>query len=164
MHLVKEGEELSSQSVKDLRQFSTFYVADRLYGIEVTEVQEVTRPMPITKIRLAPDFVKGLINLRGQISTAIGLQELFLLNDTEGVEKMTVVCRFDGNLLSFLVDRIGDVIEVSRRDFEAAPDTVEPKIRSFMEGVYKTSGSLLSVISVEKIYNELNKENQSARD
>jgi len=140
-------------------QFSTFYIADRLYGIEVTQVQEVTRPMPMTLIRLAPSFIKGLINLRGQIATAIGLRELFGMADNDSKEKMTVVCRVDGSLLSLLVDRIGDVMEMEHTSFEPSPDTVDPKMRRFMDGVYKTPQSIMSVISVEKIYRELNLQN-----
>lgn len=139
------------------RQFSTFYIADRLYGIDVTQVQEVTRPMQLTMIRLAPHFIKGLINLRGQIATAIGLRELFGLSGGENEEKMTVVCRIDGSLLSLLVDRIGDVMEVSGEAFEPPPDTLDPSIRRFMSGVYKTPNSILSVITVDSIYQELNK-------
>lgn len=137
-------------------QFSTFYIGDRLYGIDVTQVQEVTRPMPLTVIRLAPAFIKGLINLRGQIATAIGLRELFGIGSDAGEEKMTVVCRVDGSLLSLLVDRIGDVMELDSRSFEPAPDTIDPTVRRYMEGVYKTPGSIMSVISVENIYKELN--------
>ncbi len=139
------------------RQYSTFYLSDRLYGIDVTQVQEVTRPMPLTLIRLAPAFIKGLINLRGQIATAIGLRELFGLPADHQDEKMTVVCRVDGNLLSLLVDRIGDVVEVSQSEYEPSPDTLEQPIKKFMDGVYKTQGSILSVISVDSIQRELNK-------
>jgi len=139
------------------RQFSTFYVADRLYGIDVTEVQEVARPLKITPIHLAPEYVLGLINLRGQISTAIGLQQLFELKDISDEEKMSIVCRCDGALVSLLIDQIGDVVEVSDESFEAVPLTVEPSTRRFLKGVYKTSDSILSVIEINKITNFLAK-------
>ena len=137
-------------------QFSTFFLGERLYGIDVMQVQEVTKPMPVTQIRLAPAYVEGLINLRGQIATAIGLRELFGLNAGEKTEKMTVVCKSDGNLYSLLVDRIGDVIEVSSANFEEPPDTLSPCIRQFMVGVYKTEGPIMSVIGVDKIFKKLN--------
>lgn len=133
------------------RQFSTFYVADRLYGIEVTQVQEVTRPLPITRIHLAPAHVKGLINLRGQIATAIGLRELFGLPMEGASEKMSVVCRLDGALLAFLVDRIGDVIEVPQASFELPPETVAESVRRFMQGVYKLPDSILSVVDINNL-------------
>ncbi len=139
------------------KQFATFYLCDRLYGIDVMQVQEVTKPLPVTVIRRAPDYVKGLINLRGQIATAIGLRELFGLDASTTQESMTVVCKSDGNLISFLVDRIGDVIEVPESEFENTPDIVDPKIKKFMKGVYKSEGAILSVIGIESISLELNK-------
>lgn len=140
------------------KQFSTFYIADRLYGLDVTAVQEVTRTLPVTKVPLAPSFVHGLINLRGQIATAINLKELFELNNkTITDEPMNVVCKGEGLLLSLLVDQIGDVVEVDESFFEATPDTIEPSVGQFMVGVYKITGSLLSILDVTKIVEVLQK-------
>ena len=142
------------------RQFSTFLVSDRLYGIDVMSVQEITKLISATKVPLAPSFVHGLINLRGQIATAVGLRELFELSDTtsaNSIEPMNVVCKGEGMLLSLLVDQIGDVIEVDEKNFEATPDTITPSVGRFMQGVYKIPGSLLSIIDVKKIVDVLNK-------
>lgn len=133
------------------KQFATFYVANRLYGIEVTEVQEIAKPLPVTPIHTAPRYVLGLINLRGQIATAIGLQELFELKDESTQQKMSVVCRCEGALLSLMVDQIGDVIEVSDDSYETVPPTVEDTTSRFLKGVYKTPDSILSVIEISKI-------------
>jgi purine-binding chemotaxis protein CheW len=139
------------------KQFSTFMIDGRLYGIDVMKVQEVTKPLQVTHMQTAPKFIKGLINLRGQIATAIGLRELFGLNDSSSGEKMTVVCKIEDVLLSLLVDNIGDVIEVSEQSFEPTPQTVSPGIRSFMQGVYKTEEGILSVICMDSILKELDK-------
>lgn len=139
------------------KQFSTFYVADRLYGIDVTQVQEIAKPLPLTPIHLAPNYVSGLINLRGQIATAIGLRALFDLEPDQQTDKMSVVCKCEGTLLSLLVDRIGDVIEVQDSDFEPVPPTVDESTRRFMKGVYKTEDALLSVIEINKITSFLTK-------
>ena len=133
------------------RQFSTFYIADRMYGIDVMRVQEITRALPMARIPLAPHFVHGLINLRGQISTAIGLRELFEIKEATPPEQMNVVCKLNEVLASFLVDRIGDVMELESKDFEPAPETIPEGIRKFVEGVYKTPGTLLSVINVDRV-------------
>lgn len=133
------------------RQFSTFYVAGRLYGIDVMKVQEITRSLTITRVPLAPKFVHGLINLRGQISTAVGLRELFEIPTEGTVAQMNVVCRIDEMLVSFLVDQIGDVMELESDIYESAPDTIPDQIRKFLEGVYKIPGELLSIVNVERI-------------
>ncbi len=133
------------------RQFSTFFISDRMYGIDVMRVQEITRALPMAKIPLAPHYVHGLINLRGQISTAIGLRELFEIKEKAVDEQMNVVCKLNEVLVSFLVDRIGDVVELESKDFELAPETIPEGIRRFVEGVYKIPGNLLSVIDVDKV-------------
>lgn len=144
-------------SKKLSKQFSTFMIDGRLYGIDVMKVQEVTKPLTVTQMRTAPSFIKGLINLRGQIATAIGLRELFSLSLDHSVEKMTVVCRVEDVLLSLLVDNIGDVVEVNDAQFESSPQTIPANIRAFMEGVYKTDNTILSIINLESILIELDK-------
>ncbi len=145
------------ESHKKTRQFSTFTIDGRLYGIDVMKVQEVTKPLEVTLMRTAPPFIKGLINLRGQIATAIGLRELFGLSHDPSVQKMTVVCKVEDILISLLVDNIGDVVEVSEKEFEATPLSIPANIRSFMQGVYKTDTAILSIINLEVILKELDR-------
>ena len=152
----KKQTELELSRVKSSIQFSTFIISGRLYGIEVSSVQEVTKSLPITQVPLAPSFIYGLINLRGQIATAVSLRDLFELTDAPPSEFMNVVCRQDGVLISLLVDQIGDVIELDHSSFEQTPETVTPKVAKFMEGVYKIPGSLLSVIEVKRVLSVLN--------
>ncbi|MES2614107.1 MAG: chemotaxis protein CheW [Bdellovibrionota bacterium] len=145
-----------AKSTQQRSQFSTFIVANRLYGIEVTRVQEVVRSMVMTPIPLAPEYVRGLINLRGQVATAIGLRQLFGLENSSAEEFVNVVCKVDGSLISLQVDEIGDVIEVSQADYEQTPSTIPEEIRRFMTGIYKISDALLSTIDVEYISKFLN--------
>jgi purine-binding chemotaxis protein CheW len=143
-------------SKNESKQYSTFFIGDRLFGIDVMQVQEVTNPLPVTHIPLAPTFVKGLINLRGQLATTIELRKLFDLKDSPPQNSMNVVCRHDGVLLSLLVDKIGDVVEVEEENFESSPDTISENVRKFMQGVYKNPGQLLSILEVPKITQFLN--------
>lgn len=137
-------------------QFSTFVVAGRLYGIDVTKVQEVVKPMTMTRIPLAESYVRGLINLRGQVATAIGLRELFGLTAGSPTDPMNVVCRCNGNLISLLVDDIGDVIEVDLAAYEATPKTIPDSVRKYMDGVYKLKDSLLSVLDSDRLFKSVN--------
>jgi purine-binding chemotaxis protein CheW len=139
------------------RQFSTFYINDLLYGIDVMKVQEITKALPMTRVPLAQSYVKGLINLRGQISTAIQLSDLFKLDQKSQEEQMNVVCKIADILVSFLVDRIGDVMELENEQFEPAPDTMPESVRKYLEGVYKIPGNLLSVIDVDQIVESITK-------
>lgn len=152
------GERQLNEDVRgsERRQFSTFQVAGRLYGIDVTRVQEVVKPMTMTRIPLAPPYIRGLINLRGQVATAVGMRELLGVNSEEQEPLMNVVCKCEGNLVSLLVDEIGDVIEVSQIQFEKSPPTIPDAVRRFMAGVYKGNGYLLSIIDIDLVTRHLN--------
>lgn len=140
------------------KQFSTFYIADRLYGIDVMKVQEITKELAMTDVPSAPIYVYGLINLRGQIATAIGLREMFGVQEGDSITKMNVICNVDGLLLSLLVDRIGDVVEVEENSFEPPPQTLPQSIKRFMSGIYKTPGALLSILDINKVSEAIIKE------
>lgn len=140
-------------------QYSTFFIADRMYGIDVQQVQEVTSALSVTSVPLAPGFVRGVINLRGQISTAISLKEFFKISSEVKQDAMHVVCNVDGNLVSFIVDRVGDVMELKGDDFESAPDTIPSEIKGFLSGVYKLPKDLMSVLDIRKIWNQINQGN-----
>lgn len=137
-------------------QACTFYLEDRMYALDVQEVQEVTKSLPITPIPLAPSYVKGLINLRGQIAVSIDLREMFGLPKME-VNEFTnnIVCRTDGILMAFPVDRVGEVVYNDYNNFESTPETVTPKIAQFMKGVFKSQHDILSMLDIETIIKSL---------
>jgi purine-binding chemotaxis protein CheW len=138
-------------------QFSTFWVDERLYGVNIQMVQEITKSMNVTDVPLAPNYIKGLINLRGQIATAVGLKELFELPTSDKESgKINVVCKSESYLISLVVDEVGDVLELEDQQFEMTPETVSPKVSRFMTGVYKLPNNLLSVIDIKKIIDFLN--------
>ncbi len=141
---------------KTSTQYSTFWIGGRLYGIDVTQVQEVVRTMPLTRIPTSPVHIRGLINLRGQVATAIGLRELFSIADPTSAEFMNVVCRVESALLALQVEEIGDVVEVALDHFEDVPSTVPASTRRFLLGIYKMPKDLLSIIDVSQILHFLN--------
>jgi purine-binding chemotaxis protein CheW len=145
-------------------QLTTFYIDKNLYGIEVMSIQEVTGNPKIVPVPLSPSFVLGMINLRGQIATALGLRTLFGHAEELGKEKMSVVCKVDGNLVSLIVDSIGEVVEVENKQFESPPETIPVRTRKFLGGICKMEGQLLSVIDLGKLFKELSHSNQSAEN
>lgn len=147
-------EAVSLQGVKE--QYTTFSINERLYGIDVMKVQEVTRALPMTPVPMAPTYVCGLINLRGQIATAVSLRRLFGIVGEPPKEEMNVVCRIDGLLFSFLVDWIGDVTEVDPQARESAPATVDSEVRRFIDGICRVQGNLLSIVNIDRISEAIN--------
>lgn len=136
-------------------QFSTFYVDNLFLGINVQQVQEVIRYQAMTRVLLAPEAIRGLINLRGQIVTAIDMRLCLGLSPRPSQElPMNVVVRDGDNAVSLLVDRIGDVLEVDEELFEAPPSTVRASIRGLITGAYKLPGRLLLVLDTERAISE----------
>jgi purine-binding chemotaxis protein CheW len=132
-------------------QLATFRLDGDLYGVEVEHVQEVLRTQQLTRVPLAPAAVAGLINLRGQVVTAIELRErLGRPPRPEGTDAVVIVVRLHGEAVSLLVDSIADVVDVDASDFEAPPDTLEGQARGLIRGAYKLDGKLLLAFDVQK--------------
>ena len=132
-------------------QLATFWLDGDLFGVEVEHVQEVLRSQSITRVPLAPSAVAGLINLRGQVVTAIELRErLGRKPRPEGQEAVVIVVRLHGEAVSLLVDSIADVVDVDVRDFEAPPDTLDGAGRELIRGAYKLAGQLLLALDVNR--------------
>lgn len=135
------------------RQLCTFFLEERFFGIEVERVQEVIRYQTVTPVPLAPAVVRGLINLRGQIVTAIDLRRLLQVEDrTDERLPINIVMHARQGIFSLLVDRIGDVLEVDEDSFEHPPDTLDGIARELIRGAYKLQGRLLLVLNVAKLF------------
>ena len=141
----------TAPAVPATSQLATFWLDGDLYGVEVEHVQEVLRSQGITRVPLAPPAVAGLINLRGQVVTAIELRErLGRPPRPEGTDAVVIVVRLHGEAVSLLVDSIADVVDVDVRDFEAPPDTLDGNVRELIRGAYKLSGQLLLALDVNR--------------
>ena len=138
--------------MKDEKQYCTFYLNKHFFGIDVLDVQEVFRYQEMTTVHLAPPVVSGLINLRGQIITAIDLRRrLGLPVRLDGEKPMNVVVRTDEEVVSLLVDEIGDVLEVSEDKFEPPLGTITAAMRDLIKGVYKLEENLLLILDTAKV-------------
>lgn len=132
-------------------QYSTFYVGDLFFGVEVVKVQEVLRYQEMTKVPLAPDVVQGLINLRGQIVTALDMRHrLGLAARPADSTPMNLVLRSDEGAVSLLVDEIGDVLEVEADSYERVPETLPAEQKQLIAGVCKLDERLLLVLDTER--------------
>lgn len=131
------------------RQFCTFYLENFMFGIEVQTIQEVIRYQAMTPVPLAPAAVRGLINLRGQIVTAIDLRTRLGLPARGGeILPTNVIVRTPDGAVSLLVDEIGDVVEVDTDLYERPPETLDRAARELVAGVYKLETRLLLILDV----------------
>ncbi|MCI0459904.1 MAG: chemotaxis protein CheW [Gemmataceae bacterium] len=138
----------------DEHQYCTFYVEGHYFGLDVLKVQEIIRYQAMTRVPLAPPVVRGLINLRGQIVTAIDLRRRLELPDRPAEqEPVNVVVQTDDGAVSLLVDEIGDVLQVSETAFEQPPETLRGTARALIRGVYKLPDRLLLILDPERTVN-----------
>ena len=132
-------------------QFATFFLNGYLFGIEVLQVQEVLRSTSMTRVPLGPNGVEGLINLRGQIVTAIDLRTRLGFPPRGSDESaMNMVVRSDDGAVSLLVDEIGDVVDVEADAFERPPDNIDATTRDLVTGIFKLKDRLLLVLDTKK--------------
>jgi purine-binding chemotaxis protein CheW len=137
---IKGGEETS--------QFVTFFFHEHFFGLPIEEVIEINRALETTPVPLAPKYVSGVVNLRGQILTAVHLgHRIGLESPEEGDTSYNNV--ITGNReepISLLVERIGDVMSVPRNSVEPPPDLIEGVDAKFVSRVCKLPGQLLLIL------------------
>jgi purine-binding chemotaxis protein CheW len=133
------------------QQLCTFSVENYTFAVEVHKVQEVLRSQVMTRVPRAPWVVRGLINLRGRIVTAIDLRRRLGLPDAPAsVSPMSVILRTEQGVVSLLVDRIGDVRETRSDLFEPPPATLGDLGRELIRGVYKLPDRLLILLDADQ--------------
>jgi purine-binding chemotaxis protein CheW len=138
-------------------QFATFYVDGLFFGVDVLDVQEVLRFQEMTKVPLAAPTIQGLINLRGQIVTAIDMRRRLALRlRPAGEIPMNVVIRAEEGAVSLLVDEIGDVLDVAEEMREPVPENIPRRQRELLAGVAKldpSSGAsrLLLILNTQRL-------------
>jgi len=138
--------------MSEKKQFCTFFLGERMLGVEVLKIQEVIRFQEVTEVPLAPPVIRGLLNLRGSIVTTIDLRRRFGMPALEGdTQPANVVSQTPTGLVSLLVDRIGDVVEVDDATFEEPPATLRDEARKLIDGVHQLPSGLLLILNVERV-------------
>ncbi|AFY33869.1 chemotaxis protein CheW [Calothrix sp. PCC 7507] len=142
------------------QQICTFFLKGVYFGIDVRHVQEVIRPQTITRIPLAPPDICGLINLRGQIITVIDLQRRLEMSEpqtqsniklVDEAQGFNIIVSFEDEVVSLLVDNVGDVLEFPENTFQLPPTTLKGKMRLMLAGAYPLPDGFLLVLDAEKI-------------
>lgn len=131
--------------------YCTFIVDRFFFGVPVDHIQEVVRHQDMSCVPLAPNEVSGLINLRGQIVTAIDLRRRLHLPPAKGDRKaMNVLIKTPEGAVSLLVDQIEDVLEVPAEGVERPPETLQGEVRTLITGACKLKDRLLLLLDTQK--------------
>lgn len=133
-------------------QYCTFELGPLLLGVEARSVQEVLRLQPITPVPLAPSFVRGLMNLRGQIVLVVDLcKRMGEPQSPDAVRPINVLTRTPSGLVSLLADRIGDVLDVEPDQFDPVPDTLQGPAREVLTGALRLPDRLLLLLDPQRV-------------
>jgi purine-binding chemotaxis protein CheW len=143
---------MTEQNNQPPRQLVTFKTGDYAFGIDVLEVQEVLKHQQMTFVPLAPEEIRGLINLRGHIVTAIGMRErLHLETSVEEAEQMNLIVSLKEGSASLVVDSVGDVITLDPNRYKPRPRALKAPLKEMVIGVYESDKGLLLHIAPEVV-------------
>lgn len=146
---MKEPSQTRSKKIVEL---ATFYIGDALCGMDILKVQEINKLMRMTKVPQAPDYVLGILNLRGQIVTIIDLRKKLGLGETDiNLDPRNIIVNAAGGHVGLLVMKIGDVVEADMDKLEPPPANMRGIQGEFFTGVYKTQTSLIGILDIEKV-------------
>ena len=137
---------------KSIIELITFYVGDALCGMDILKVQEINKLMEMTKVPQAPDYMIGILNLRGQIVTIIDLGQKLGLGIAEvSNESRNIIVNAPGEHIGLLVTRISDVVMADPDKIEPAPANMSGVQGGFFIGVYKTENKLIGILDVREV-------------
>jgi len=137
-------------------QVIVFKLGNEKYGVEISQVREIIRPAQITRIPNTPDFIEGVINLRGQITTIINLRKRFgLENKPIDNDTRIIVVEHNNSVIGMMVDSVSEVKYLSEREVESLPPIVTSRNESsFLKGVGKLPDGLMVLIDLNKVLRE----------
>ena len=134
------------------REVCTFEIAGQTFGVDALDVQEIMPPQRVTRVPLAPPGVAGLLNVRGELVTALDLRHaLELPARAASVDPMNIVLRTGEGLVSLLVDAVGEVMPVAESACEVAPPTLPAPARALTEAVVKLNGRLMLRLNTQAV-------------
>ncbi len=144
--------EIKTEAEMNVVELATFYVGDALCGMNILQIQEINKLMMMTKVPQAPDFVLGILNLRGQIVTVIDLGKKLGMGETDmSLELRNVIVNSTGSSVGLLVKKIGDVVAVNLTNKEQPPANMSGIQGKFFTGVYKKENGLIGILDINKV-------------
>jgi purine-binding chemotaxis protein CheW len=142
---------------EELLQLVSFNIGDEEYGVDILRVQEINRMLEVTRVPNSPEYVEGVINLRGKVIPIIDLRQRFGM-ERRPHDKSTriVVVELSGKTLGFVVDAVREVLRIPRSVTEPPPEMVGGTRQEYITGVGKLDDRLLILLDLDKILNTRN--------
>jgi len=149
--------EMTKDNSSEDIEFATFYVGGALCGIDILNIQEINKNFEITKVPQAPDYIEGILNLRGRIVTIIDLGKklgLEPVNKGQKKDNRNIIVNSDEEHIGLLVDAISDVVLTKKSTIESAPSNIGNVKGKFFQGVLKTETQLIGILDIDEVLKE----------
>ncbi len=133
-------------------KFLSFFLADEEYGIEILKVQEIIGMMAVTRVPRTPDFVRGVINLRGKVIPIIDLRLKFCMEPMEQTdETCIIVVKTEGVEIGLVVDRVSEVLDIAAKDVDETPSFGIDLDTDFILGIGKSGAKVKILLDIDKV-------------
>jgi len=151
---------MENEPVKEkIRQLVGFIIGKELFGVDILMVQEIIRSAQVIPVPNSPDFIEGIINLRGSIITVIELRKRLNLIEREGKgnrneseDTWILILDIGGRVTGFIVDKVTEVLKIGESTIEQPPDLVVAGLkRHYIQGVCKIDANLLILLDFDNI-------------
>lgn len=145
----------AENSNDEIVQWVTFRLDNEKYGIRVMQVQEVLRMTEIAPVPGAPDYVLGIINLRGNVVTVIDSRKRFGLSEAEADDSTRIVIiEAEKHVVGILVDSVAEVVDLQTSEIDAAPNVGNDESSKYIQGVSSREKELLILVDVNKLLSD----------
>ena len=136
-------------------KYLTFFLAGEEYGLEILKVHEIIGIMPITRVPRTPEFVLGVINLRGKVIPIMDLRAKFGMEAAEhAAEACIIVVQLRGVQIGVFVDRVSEVLDIAEQDIEDAPSFSADIDTDYLLGIAKTNGRVKLLLDIDRVLSQ----------
>lgn len=151
---VAAEEEMTAIKIEEFLQFVTFEMEGEEFAVDVLRVQEIIRPAEVTDLPHCPDFLDGLINLRGKVILIINLRKRFNYPQVEPKsENRVIVVDIDGEIIGLYVDEVSEILRISPDVVEPIPVVENKTEKEYLSGMAQIDDRIVVIIDVDKILN-----------
>jgi len=150
-----EHREVRTTYFRDDQQYLIFNLADEYYGVDILKVQEIKGYTTVTRIPNTPDFLKGVLNLRGTIVPIVDLRMKFGMGVTEPTAfTVVVVVNVRNRVMGFLVDAVSDVLDMNAKNIQPPPDMGSSVDITFIAGIGNAQDRLVTLLDIDRVLTE----------
>ena len=143
---------MTEASHADTRELISFRIGEQRYCVDIMDVREIRGWTMTTPLPRAPDFVRGVINLRGAVLPIIDLAARFCLGQSEPTARhVVIVVWIEGKLIGLLVDAVCDILTVTHAQLQATPDMVGQEVQDFVEGLLTVDDRMIGLIRLSAV-------------